>query len=89
MDDDGDLYACVTLPNVIAGVIGGGSGLPSPRACLEMIAACGPCDSRAFAELCAGLALAGELSIIAALCSGDFARAHAVLGRGARGGSRA
>jgi hydroxymethylglutaryl-CoA reductase (NADPH) len=41
-------------------------------------------DDRAskLAEICAALTLAGELSIVGALCSGDFARAHAALGRG-------
>jgi hydroxymethylglutaryl-CoA reductase (NADPH) len=87
VDEDGDLYACVTLPNIIAGAVGGGTALPSQSACMEIIRGCGPLDSRGFAELCAGLALAGELSIIGAMCSGDFARAHAELARGvARGG---
>jgi hydroxymethylglutaryl-CoA reductase (NADPH) len=34
------------------------------------------------AEVCAGLCLAGELSIMGALCSGDFSRAHRLLARG-------
>jgi hydroxymethylglutaryl-CoA reductase (NADPH) len=80
--DDGGLYACVTLPSVIVGVVGGGTGLPSQRACLEILGACGPADARALAELCAALALAGELSLIGAFCSGDFARAHAERARG-------
>ena len=36
------------------------------------------------AEICAALTLAGELSIVGALCAGDFARAHAALGRATR-----
>jgi hydroxymethylglutaryl-CoA reductase (NADPH) len=63
--------------------------LPTQRACLDLLGECGPCDARAFAEVCAAIALAGELSIIGALCSGDFARAHACLARGARGGRHA
>lgn len=78
----GDLYACVTLPNVIVGAVGGGTGLPSQQACLEILRRSGPVDARALAELCAALALAGELSLIGALCSGDFARAHAERARG-------
>lgn len=78
----GDLYACVTLPNVIVGAVGGGTGLPSQQACLEILRRGGPADARALAELCAALALAGELSLIGALCSGDFARAHAERARG-------
>jgi hydroxymethylglutaryl-CoA reductase (NADPH) len=38
--------------------------------------------ARALAEVCGGLLLAGELSIIAALAAGHFARAHRKLARG-------
>ncbi len=79
---DGGLYAAVTLPSVIVGAVGGGTGLPSQRACLEILGRCGRADARALAELCAALALAGELSLIGALCSGDFACAHAERARG-------
>jgi hydroxymethylglutaryl-CoA reductase (NADPH) len=84
VSSDGGLYASVTLPNVVMGAIGGGTGLPSQHACLDILRCCGPSDSRALAELCAALALAGELSLIGALCSGDFARAHARRARGVR-----
>ncbi|HEY5595684.1 MAG TPA: 3-hydroxy-3-methylglutaryl-CoA reductase, partial [Candidatus Bipolaricaulota bacterium] len=80
--EDGALYAAVTLPNLIVGTVGGGTGLPSQRACLELLKLAGPGHAQALAELCAGLCLAGELSIIGALCSGDFTRAHQVLSRG-------
>jgi len=76
------LYACVTLPNLIVGTVGGGTGLPSQRACLELIGLAGPDHAEAFAEVCAALALAGELSIIAALSSDEFTRAHNRLARG-------
>jgi hydroxymethylglutaryl-CoA reductase (NADPH) len=49
---------------------------------LDILGLKGPGKAKAFAEVCAGLALAGELSIIGALCSGDFARAHQRLARG-------
>ena len=35
--DNGDLYACVTLPNLIVGALGGGTGLPSQSACIEIL----------------------------------------------------
>jgi hydroxymethylglutaryl-CoA reductase (NADPH) len=76
------LYAAVTLPNLIVGTVGGGTGLPSQRACLEMLGLAGANHARALAEVCAGLALAGELSIIAALSAHEFTRAHARLARG-------
>ncbi|BAU50284.1 3-hydroxy-3-methylglutaryl CoA reductase [Sulfurifustis variabilis] len=79
---DGDLYAAVTLPNLIVGTVGGGTGLPSQRACLELLGLAGPGHAQALAEICAALALAGELSIIGALAAGHFARAHQQLARG-------
>lgn len=79
---DGDLYACVTLPNVMVGTVGGGTGLPSAGACLDILGLAGAGNSDALAEVCAAIVLAGELSIVAALCSGDFARAHRSLSRG-------
>jgi hydroxymethylglutaryl-CoA reductase (NADPH) len=80
--EDGCLYAAVTLPNVIVGTVGGGTGLPSQRACLELLGLAKPDGAPALAEVCAALALAGELSIIAALSAQEFARAHKRLARG-------
>ncbi|MFZ9849666.1 MAG: hydroxymethylglutaryl-CoA reductase [Vulcanococcus sp.] len=78
---DGDLYAAVTLPNLIVGTVGGGTGLPAQRACLELLGLAGAGCARAFAEVCAALALAGELSITGALCADQFAQAHQKLAR--------
>jgi hydroxymethylglutaryl-CoA reductase (NADPH) len=66
----------------MVGTVGGGTGLPSQHACLKILGLAGPGKVQALAEVCAGLCLAGELSIIGALCSGDFSRAHRVLARG-------
>jgi hydroxymethylglutaryl-CoA reductase (NADPH) len=78
---EGELYAAVTLPNVMVGSVGGGTGLPSQKACLSILGLAGPGKAQALAEVCAGLCLAGELSIIGALCSGNFTRAHQILAR--------
>jgi hydroxymethylglutaryl-CoA reductase (NADPH) len=72
----------VTLPSIMVGTVGGGTGLPSQRACLDVLGLAGPGHAQALAEVAAGLCLAGELSIIGALCSGNFSRAHALLARG-------
>lgn len=80
----GDLYAAVTLPNLIVGSVGGGTGLPSQRACLDVLGLAGPGHAQAFAEVAACLALAGEISVTGAICAGEFARAHARLARGSR-----
>jgi hydroxymethylglutaryl-CoA reductase (NADPH) len=89
LTEDGALYAAVSLPNLIVGTVGGGTGLPSQRACLEILGLAGPDHAQAFAEVCGGLALAGELSIIAALSSHEFARAHLRLARGRKKASDA
>jgi hydroxymethylglutaryl-CoA reductase (NADPH) len=81
---DGALYAAVTLPNLVVGSVGGGTQLPSQRACLEIMRMAGPGHARALAELAAALCLAGEISIVGAICAGEFTRAHARLARGAR-----
>jgi hydroxymethylglutaryl-CoA reductase (NADPH) len=81
LNNEGGLYAAVTLPSVMVGTVGGGTGLPSQRACLELMGLYGSGNSSALAEVCAGLLLAGELSIIAALATGDFTKAHKKLAR--------
>ncbi len=78
----GELYAAVTLPNVTVGTVGGGTGLPSQQACLDILGLAGPGKAAALAEVCAGLCLSGELSIIGALCAGEFTHAHQRLARG-------
>ena len=79
--EDGGLYASVTLPNMIVGTVGGGTSLPTQRACLEIMGMSGPGFGRAFAELAAAVALAGELSITGALAAGHFTSAHQRLAR--------
>ncbi len=78
---DGALYAAVTLPNLIVGTVGGGTSLPSQRACLEILGLDGEGKARALAEVTAALCLAGEISIIAALSAQEFTRAHRKLAR--------
>jgi hydroxymethylglutaryl-CoA reductase (NADPH) len=78
---ENDLYASVTLPNLIVGTVGGGTGLPSQKASLDVLGLAGPGHSAAFAEVAAALTLAGELSITGALTAGHFTDAHRRLAR--------
>lgn len=80
-----DLYASVTLPTLAVGTIGGGTSLPSQRACLELLGLAGAGHANAFAEVAGAVALAGELSIVGALVANEFTRAHSSLARAARG----
>lgn len=80
-DENGDLYVSVTLPSLVVGTVGGGTGLPTQRECLELIGCQGPGSARKLAEICAATILAGELSIAAAMASGNFSKAHKIFGR--------
>lgn len=76
VDGRGELYATVTLPSLVVGTVGGGTCLPTQQECLQLLQCTGPGSARKLAELCGALALAGEVSIAAALASGEFSKAH-------------
>ena len=80
----GDLYGSVTLPNLIVGTVGGGTGLPAQQSCLRIANADGAGNVRALAELCAALCLAGELSLTGAVCTDSLAVTHRRLARDRR-----
>lgn len=86
LTEAGDLYAAVTLPGIMVGTVGGGTGLPGQHACLRLMGLSGAGNARALAEVVAGLLLGGELSIIGALAAGQFTRAHSNLARRRRAG---
>ncbi|MBF8262860.1 MAG: 3-hydroxy-3-methylglutaryl CoA reductase [Parachlamydiales bacterium] len=81
LTDEDELYASVTLPNIMVGTVGGGTKLPSQQSCLKIMGLLGTGKARSFAEVCAALALAGELSIQGAICAHHFSRAHRRLAR--------
>ena len=70
--DNGDYYWSVTLTSLIVGTVGGGTGLATQRECLEMLGCHGQGKADKFAEICAGVALAGETSLASAVLSGDW-----------------
>lgn len=78
---DGDLYASVTLPSLTVATVGGGTGQGTARECLEMLGCSGPHFAPKLAEIVAATLLAGELSMGAAIASGEFVSAHEALGR--------
>lgn len=77
----GDLYASVTIPNLVCGTVGGGTRLPSQQECLAIMGCVGADRSRRFAEILGAAVLAGELALVAALATDTFAQAHAAYGR--------
>ena len=83
---DGDLYASVSIASLEVGTVGGGTTLPTQAAGLDILGVRGggdPAGSNgdALAEAIAVCALAGELSLLAALGSRHLSSAHADLGR--------
>ena len=78
---DGGLFMSVTLPNILVGTVGGGTGLPSQAAALDLMGLRGSGHAAALAEVTAAVALAGEISIMAAIAAGEFTRAHHKLAR--------
>lgn len=82
----GDLYISVTLPNLIVGTVGGGTGLPTQSECLSLLGCKGEGTAKKFAEICTATVLAGEISIMGALASGQFAQAHLLYGRKGKDG---
>ena len=60
---------------------GGGTALATQRECLEMLGCHGSGKADKFAEICAGVVLAGETSLSAAVIHGDWVSSHNQLGR--------
>jgi hydroxymethylglutaryl-CoA reductase (NADPH) len=81
MTSDGDLYASVTLPSLTVATVGGGTGLGTSRECLAMLGCADSGHAAKFAEIVAATLLAGEISMGAAIASGEFVEAHETYGR--------
>src|SRR5919112_1615412 len=79
--EDGGLYASVTLPSLTVATVGGGTQVGTARECLEMLGCAGAGRAAKFAEIVAATLLAGELSMGAAIASGEFVAAHETYGR--------
>ena len=75
----GVLHWDVHIPNVIAGTVGGGTGLPTQRECLEIMGCHGTGGVNKFVELCAVASLANEISFWGAMCAQEWISAHAGL----------
>jgi hydroxymethylglutaryl-CoA reductase (NADPH) len=81
VQEDGDLYLSITLPSLIVATHGGGTGLPTQRECLEVLGCYGAGKVRKLAEITAGVVLAGELSLAAAIAAEEWVSSHERLGR--------
>lgn len=81
LHDQGDLRVSLYLPDIMVGMIGGGTGLSTQKEALSIL---GVDDGNVeyFAGIVGAAALAGEISLLGSLAEGSLARAHARLGRG-------
>ncbi|MBZ5609207.1 MAG: hydroxymethylglutaryl-CoA reductase [Acidobacteriia bacterium] len=76
-----DLYLSLTIPSLIVATHGGGTSLATQRECLEILGCYGKGKVNRLAEIVAGVALAGELSLAGAISSSDWVSAHEKYGR--------
>ncbi|KAM0942493.1 putative hydroxymethylglutaryl-CoA reductase (NADPH) [Dioscorea sansibarensis] len=85
-----DLHISVTMPSIEVGTVGGGTQLAAQAACLDLLGVKGPslespgANSRRLATIIAGAVLAGELSLMSALASGQLVNSHMKYNRSSR-----
>ena len=75
------LYVSATLPALSVATVGGGTGLPTQREALEIMGCKGAGKAKKFAEVVSAAVLGGEISMGAAIASGEFVAAHERYGR--------
>lgn len=76
-----DLYISLTIPSLIVATHGGGTALPTQRECLTLLGCTGRNSVHRLAEIVAGVALAGEISLASAISSMDWVSSHEKYGR--------
>jgi hydroxymethylglutaryl-CoA reductase (NADPH) len=82
-----DLHMSVTMPSVEVGTVGGGTSLPAQAACLDLMGCQGAnkvivgAHADHLSRIVVGAVLAGELSLMSALASGDLLESHMKLNR--------
>ncbi|MDH3604593.1 MAG: pantoate--beta-alanine ligase, partial [Candidatus Tectomicrobia bacterium] len=75
------LEVSVTLPTLIIGTVGGGTGLPAFRTTLSMMDCYGSGKVKKLAEIMGAVILAGEVGCAAAQCAHAFVQAHETMGK--------
>nr|AIX10146.1 hydroxymethylglutaryl-CoA reductase [Dioscorea composita] len=95
VNDGKDLHISVTMPSIEVGTVGGGTQLAAQAACLDLLGVKGAnlespgANSRLLATITAGAVLAGELSLMSALASGQLVKSHMKYNRSSRDISQA
>jgi hydroxymethylglutaryl-CoA reductase (NADPH) len=78
---DGSYYASITIPSLIVGTFGGGTGLATQTECRRMLGCDGKGSASKLAEIVAATALCGEFSLGAAIIGKDWVSSHEEYGR--------
>ncbi len=78
---ENDYYYSITLPSLIVGTYGGGTGLATQKECLEILGCYGAGKVRKFAEIVAAAVLCGEVSLASAVMAGEWVSSHDQYGR--------
>ena len=81
LTEEKDLYLSITIPSLIIATYGGGTGLATQQECLAMLGCVGKGKVNKLAEIIAGVVLAGEISLAAAISSSDWVSSHEKYGR--------
>jgi hydroxymethylglutaryl-CoA reductase (NADPH) len=81
LTEDKDLYLSITIPSLIIATYGGGTGLATQKECLRILGCDGKGKVNKLAEIIAGVVLAGEISLAAAISSSDWVSSHEKYGR--------
>lgn len=81
LKDNGDLYVSITIPSLIIATHGGGTGLPTQNEALQIVDCVGKGKAKKLAEIMAGVVLAGEMSLSAAIVANEWVSSHESFGR--------
>ncbi len=79
--ENGDYYYSVTIPSLIVGTYGGGTGLSTQRECLDLLDCYGNDKVRKFTEIVAATVLCGEISLGSAVVAEEWVESHDLHGR--------
>lgn len=85
--EEGDLYISCSMPSIEVGTVGGGTHLSAQSTLLNVIGVKGAHptnpgeNARTLARVVAATVMAGELSLMSALASGDLLKSHMKLNR--------
>lgn len=81
IDDNGDLLVSLQMPSATVGTVGGATRLAQQKANLELLGCTGTGSAAKFAEIVCACVLGLEISLLGAIASDEFTRAHATFGR--------